>query len=195
MKIVYLLLLHLLWPYGQSQQTLTEADVNLTGLKISKEVIDKYVLNHKNAIIAFAKVSGKKNLVRVKNDNWPDETEYTYNIVKDNSGRIMMIAELPYSESGDWYIEYKHYFDENGKTFAFSESESIFNDEVKGGVVRKMLSKYYDANFRTLSQINSLLDKDGKPLAKNKNSFDFREYKYSIYKNLAECLAGYHIRP
>ena len=72
---------------------------------------------------------------------------------------------MPYSESGDWYIEYRHYFDDNGKTFAFSRLGNIFAD-VKGGLAMEILLKYYDDNFKTINQTYRLTDKDEK---NNKN--------------------------
>jgi len=100
---------------------------------------------------------------------------------------------MPYSESGDWYIECKHYFDANGKAFEFSKRETVFDESVKGGIAMGELFKYYDSNFNMLDQINRLADKNEKPLKRKETEFDFRNYNYSIYKNVNECLQGYNI--
>ena len=105
-----------------------------------------------------------------------------------------MIAQIPYSESGDWYIEYKNYFDNNGKTFCFRKKETVFDDSVKGGVAMEELFNYYDKNFNILSKIEKLTDKDEKTLKRTKTDFGFPEYKYSVCKNLNECLVKYHIQ-
>jgi hypothetical protein len=142
----------------------------------------------------LVKVPGKKALVRVKGDHWPDEIEYTYNILKDHSGNIIFIAQTPYSESGDSNIEYRHYFDEQGKTYAFSGKESIFDDNVKGGVVRQMLLKYFDINSKTINEVYKLMDVNNKELKVNANKVNFSDDVFTIYNNLKDCLVGYNIQ-
>ena len=166
----------------------------LDSLKKKAKEIDQYVYKHQKELLVFAKVPGKSKLVRVIKENWPDATEYTYNILKDSTGHIIMIAQMPYSESGDWYIEYKNYFDNNGKTFCFSKRETVFDDSVKGGIAMEQLFNYYDLNFNLLGKIDKLTDKDEKTIKRKKTDFDFPGYKYSIYKNLHECLVNYQIQ-
>jgi hypothetical protein len=198
MKLLYLFLIAfsiaIIKP-GQSVKPVNKpvADSTLIKLKSKKAAIDNYLDKHPKAITVLVKVPGKENLVRVVGDKWPDEIEYTYNIIKDKAGKIILIAQTPESESGDWDIIYKHYFDENGNTFAFYQSEALFTDQVKGGVAGKELLRYYDPLFKTISQTNQLVDVDHKPLKAKESELDFREYKYSIYKNVKECLAGYGI--
>jgi hypothetical protein len=171
----------------------SQKDSILFRLKNKKAAIDQYITKHNKTLIVFVKVPGKKNLIKVNNGHWPDEIEYTYNILKNSSGKIIFVAQIPYSESGDWDIAYRHYFDEQGNTYAFYKEESIFGD-VKGGVIREILLTYYDEKFKNISQVNSFTDKDYRTIKINKNMFDFRDYNYSIYKNLSDCLAGYNIK-
>jgi hypothetical protein len=170
------------------------ADSTLVNLKAKKAIIDNYLIKHQNATIVLVKVPGKKNLVRVVGDKWPDEIEYTYNIVKNKAGKVILIAQKPESESGDWDITYKHYFDENGNTFAFDRSEALFIDIVKGGVAGKEVQLYYDPLFKIVSQTSQLVDVNHKPLKAKESEFNFRDDQYSIYKNVKECLAGYGIK-
>ncbi|WP_394772307.1 hypothetical protein [Mucilaginibacter sp.] len=200
MKIYCLSLLAIIGLFlsGQKEHAvryrLPQTDSILAKKKSNKEAIDQYISKYTKSVIILVKVPGKENLVPVKNENWPDEVEYTYNIYKNPAGKIIFIAQIPFSESGDWDIEYKHYFDEQGLTFAFSKEESVFDENVKGGVVREILLNYYDETFKNIRQINRLTDKDYKAIKKRKNGYDFREYKYSIFKNLSSCLNGYWIR-
>jgi hypothetical protein len=165
----------------------------ISELKKKKAAIDQYEYKHRNEIMVFVKLEGKKKLIRAKNEDWPDDTEYIYNVLKDTSGRIILTEQIPYSQSGDWYIEYKHYFDDSGNTFAFSKRETLFDESVKGGVAMEELFKYYNKNFKTLFQTSQLTDKDEKPLKRNKNEFNFRDDKYSIYKSINDCLKAYNI--
>lgn len=142
----------------------------------------------------YAKVNGKKNLIKVKNENWPEEPEYCYNVLKNSTGRVIVAAQMPYSQSGDWYIQYRHYFDDNGNLYAFSKTETVFDDSVKGGLAMEILVRYYDRHFNVISQTYRLTDKDEKLLKRKKQEFDFREYHYRIYPNVADCLKAYNIK-
>lgn len=172
---------------------IVQTDSLLTKLKDKKVAVDKS-LKRGAALFVFVKIPGKKTLIKIKNDHWPDEVEYTYNILKNASGKIIFIAQIPYSESGDWDIEYKHYFDEQGKTYAFNKEESIFGDNSDGGVIRDILVNYYDENFTILRHVNYLTDKNYEVIKRNRNNYDFRDYKYTIYKNANDCLMGYNIK-
>ena len=168
-------------------------DADLTVLKKRKETIDQYEYKHRKEMMVFLKLEGKSKLIRAKTQDLPDNAEYIYNVLKDESGRIILIEQIPCSQSGDWYIEWKHYFDTDGNTFCFSNRQSIFNDSVKGGVVVEELVKYYNKEFRLLESKSKLTDKDDKTISRKESEFDFRDYKYSIYKNANECLNAFHI--
>ena len=168
-------------------------DADLTDLKKQKETIDQYAYKHRKEMLVFLKLEGKSKLIRPKTEDLPDNAEYIYNVLKDESGRIILIEQIPCSQSGDWYIEWKHYFDTDGNAFCFSNRQSIFNDSVKGGVVVEELVKYYSKEFRPLESKSKLTDKDDKTISRKVSEFDFRDYKYSIYKNAEECLNAFHI--
>ncbi|HEX3384400.1 MAG TPA: hypothetical protein VHS53_04395 [Mucilaginibacter sp.] len=170
------------------------ADTLLTALRKQTATLNRYEFNHRKNILFLVKLTGKTKLKRVREGDWPDDTEYIYSILKDTTGRIILIEQSPYSQSGDWYVEWKHYFDENGNTFAFSRRESVFDDSVKGGMAIEEFLKYYDANFRIINQSFRLTDKDDKTIKRNKNEFNFRNDKYTIYKNVNDCLLAYHVK-
>ncbi|MFA6087318.1 hypothetical protein [Mucilaginibacter sp.] len=198
MKFPYLFVILLIANLSGKAQSATgkvaTVDSALSSLKSKKAAIDKYVDAHKKQMGVFVKAPNKKALIRVYNEKWPEEIEYTYNIIKDKAGKIIYILQTPFSESGDWDILYEHYFDESGNVFAFFRVESIFDDNVKGGVVRNKLLKYYNKDFKVVKQNNWLTDTNGGIVKANANTFNFRGYNYTIYKNLAECLKGYNIK-
>ncbi|MGZ3822843.1 MAG: hypothetical protein ACXVB6_19770, partial [Mucilaginibacter sp.] len=166
----------------------------LAELKNKKAAIDQYAYKHRKEMAVWVKLTGKKKLIKVNGENWPDGTEYIYNVLKDASGHIMLTEQIPYSESGDWYIECRHYFDDSGKTFAFIKRETVFDESVKGGVAVEELLKYYDVNFTVINQSFRLTDKDDNLLRRDKNEFNFRTDEYAIYKNSIDCLLAYHIK-
>ncbi|MFB9844278.1 calponin homology domain-containing protein [Mucilaginibacter ginsenosidivorans] len=161
-------------------------------LKKRTDSISNYILKHNKRLIIFAKIPNKKNPVRVIGDKWPDDAEYSYNILKDSAGRVIFIAEMPYSESGDWYIEYRHYFDNSGNTVAFKRITNVFDNDVKDGVIYETLTNYYLPNLKLKDKIYTLTSKDGKNI-KNNGHVDVYHYPYHIYKNANECLEAYHI--
>jgi hypothetical protein len=165
----------------------------LKKLKSEKATVDQYITKHGKNLIVLVKIPGKKDLVMVKNDSWPDQIEYTLNLLQNPEGKTIFLARMLDSESGDWMIMYKYYFDVQGNTYAFSEEESIFNDNVKGGMIGEKFLKYYDRDFKIISDYHGLTDMDGKIIIGNRDNFDFHDDKYTIYKNLNECRAVYNI--
>jgi hypothetical protein len=170
------------------------ADSVLTSLKAKKIALDKYIGKHAKEVITLVKLPNKTRLQEIKNDKWPDEIEYSYNILRDPAGKIMMAVISPNSESGDWDVVYKYYFDDKGNTFAFYEDQSIFNDNVKGEVVRTTLLKYYADDFKIISQNTALLNKDWHPIKGKKANYNFFDFQSKIYKTARECLIGYKIQ-
>jgi hypothetical protein len=83
-------------------------DDTYNSLKQKQEAADNYEFKHRKDLIFLIKLEGKKNLVKVKEGDWPDNTEYIYTILRDPAGKILSIEQSPYSQSGDWYIECKH---------------------------------------------------------------------------------------
>src|ERR1700761_6016690 len=128
MKTLLLLFVSLLTYISVSVDDLAE-------IKKEKAEIDQYEFKHRKEMMTLVKLEGKSKLIKPKTEDVPDDAEYVYNVLKGRSGHIILIEQIPYSQSGDWYIEWKHYFDNKGNTFCFSDRQSIFNDNVKGGVV------------------------------------------------------------
>ncbi len=163
-------------------------------LKQRKKAIDTYLNKNSKSLTVLVKVPGKTELVVVKDEQWPDSIQYTYNILRNAKGNIILVAQIPNDEAGDWFITYRHYFNEKGKTFAFSCDQSIFTDQIKGGVLNETTTTFYDENFVTLKTTDAFDNKDARPLKIDKNKFEFPDFKYDVYKSLGDCLAGYRIK-
>lgn len=131
---------------------------HLTEIKKKKVEIDQYEFKHRKEMMVFLKLEGKSKLIKPKTEDLPDNAEYIYNVLKDGSGRIILIEQIPCSQSGDWYVEWKHYFDADGNTFCFSNRQTVFNDSVKGRVVGEELVKYYSTEFKLLESKSRLVD-------------------------------------
>lgn len=173
--------------------TIQTTKTSVPDLQKKKDTIDEYLAAHPKQVITLVKVPGKTRLVRIFGKKWPDEIEDTYNILKDASGKIMLIDERPESESGDWDIEYRHYFDSEGRTFAFCRQESTFDDDGNDTIIRERLVNLYDFNFKKIDAIKGIFDQDYKPLRSKKKNFNFRDFPYHIYKDVKSCLKGLQI--
>lgn len=156
------------------------------------DIIYNYIAKHNNQLILFAKLPGKKVAVKVKNQKWPDEVDDSYNIFKDSTGKVIFIADMPFSESGDWYIEYRHYFDSNGNTIAFERITNVFDSDIKGGLIYETLVNYYSPGLKLRSKEYTLKRKDGKNI-KDSGHVDIYHYPYHIYRNVNDCLKAYNI--
>ncbi len=169
-------------------------DTSLASLKQRKAKYESYEYNHRKNIVFLVKISGKKGLLKVKEGDWPDDTEFIYSLLKDEAGKIILITQSPYSQSGDWYIECKHYFNSKGKTFAFSKKETVFDDRVKGEVAMETFLRFYNDRFDVIEKDYRLTDGDDKLIKRNKNDFDFRDFKEQVYSNVSDCLKAYNIK-
>jgi hypothetical protein len=171
----------------------SETNYLLKSLIREKANTDKLLSDQNNKLIVLVKVPGSNDLVLVKNDKWPETVEYTYNVLKNAAGKIILVAQIPYSESGDWNIQYKYYFDTEGKTFAFERNANFFNSECTDGAAHEVIDKYYDRDFKTLNETYKLTNEKHKALIKAKctSPYDFTDYK--IYKNVNACLADFKI--
>ena len=163
-------------------------------LKAKRAAADKYLKQHDAALLLFAKAPGKEETIKVKNGEWPEEVEVSYNVLRNAKGKIIMIMEIPFSQSGDWSITYTHYFDDAGNTYAYKKETNVF-DDVKGGIIYGTEVNYYDSSFKPLARSKTLQDKFGTKVKDTGhiNMYD-SWYKHSIYKNLKVCLAGYHLK-
>lgn len=194
MKYFYFLLLSVVIMSCNHTKQKPAAYVDLSELKQRRNWIEKYSLGHKNEMAVFAKVAGKTELVKVFDDKWPDDTEYGYNILKDEFGKIIMIYSSPVSESGDWNVEHTHYFDKNENTFLFERKANAFSDCLTDeGVAYETVKKYFDGKFKLMKKTDSLVDKGGKALVKSKCAVKFAIEDATVYPNAGACLKAYHI--
>jgi hypothetical protein len=120
---VFVFLLVFIWsiPYHTYSQA-KNADIQITHrlkiksaqkeyveqLKVQKALIDEKC-KKLSALLVFARLSNPKRLLPIKNGNFPEEAETSFNFLKDNDGHIIYIFESPTSESGDWDISYRSY--------------------------------------------------------------------------------------
>jgi hypothetical protein len=159
-------------------------------LKYQKKEIDTLFIRSTNKLIVFAKITGKEKPVEIKNGDFPENVEVSYNLLKDKSGNTISIKEFPFSESGDWDISYTHYFDKNGKTYAFQRKTNFFNSTCTEGVAVETIIQFYNNNFQLLDKSYNLIDDKNRKLEKDKcqPEYDFDFNTYSTRDKLLELI-------
>lgn len=144
----------------------------------------------------FADTPGCKAPLRIINGQRPDNIQCLYNVLPDSSGKIIWISKILYKDEVDGEFTYTHFFDGDNKTFAFDMRELITAPDklIQGGAVSDFYSKYFDRSFKVIERENYLTNGIYQPIKADKNNFHFPHYKYTIYKNVAECLKGYNLK-
>lgn len=124
---------------------------------------------------AFALVGERLMAVR-DSTGWPDSIDAQVHVRFDGAGRPLRHMELPFSRSGDWKVEYVHYFDEDGRTRVFASDGYYFREEGCGpGVVHDRRRTVYDPSGRIIHTENALLDVKDQPVPREAcgHTYDF----------------------
>src|SRR5258705_3132290 len=100
-----------------------------------------------NNVIVLVKTHGQEDLMKVIDKQWPENIETTFNILQNQSGRIIYVAEFPTSESGDWFVIIKRYFNDGGRIIALEKEFKYFNESCTSGSVISTLIELYDVDF------------------------------------------------
>jgi hypothetical protein len=155
----------------------------LDELKAQKQHIDSMITE--KSIVILAKVEGEKRLVKVEGNKYPPNMEATYNVVKDENGKTVYIAELPFSKNSDWFIAYRSYFDNDGKIFAFQRLNNFLHSECVRGAAMEKSTNYYNRKFKLIDSTYTLTDSQKKPLDRSDCKFPYN-FPYKVFKTVGE---------
>ena len=166
---------------NDSLTTETLKEINpLDVLKQKKIEIDSFVSQNPKNLTILVKRIDRSDLFQIANEIFPEDVETTFNIVKDKAGHIIYACEIPNSESGDWFVALNHYFDKNGKTFAFEKQTNEFNSGC-AEITYETKTEYYNNDFKSIGSDYKLVDKKKKEL--RKKDCDLMDYKYKVVSN------------
>ncbi len=177
---------------SSTSRLLPEPDI-LERLKYQKTIIDTLFNHNKHKLIVFAKLVDKDEPIQIKNGNFPDKVEATFNILKDSLEQIITASEFPYSESGDWNIILTHYFDKDGKTFAFERQTNFFNSICTDGVAYETQTEFYNSDFQLIAKMYKLVDEKNKTLEKDSCQFPY-DYEYKVSADIDKYLQTNRIK-
>lgn len=144
----------------------TQKKINsLEILKQRKIELDSFMVRNLKNCIVLVKLIDQTELLKIVNENWPEteKIKTTFNVYKDNSGKIVSVREFPYSQSGDWYEILTHYFSEDEKTFAFERNMSEFNSEC-GEISYETRIEYFNTEFNSIGNYRKFVDEKGKDM-------------------------------
>ena len=175
-----------------STSRLPEPDL-VQRLVYQKAAIDTLYNHSKEKVIVFAKLVDKDELVPIADENYPENLEASFSMLKDSLGNVITASESPMSQSGDWYIVLTHYFDKNGKTFAFERQTNFFNSVCTEGVAYETKTEYYDDNFDLVSSQYRLVDEKKQSLNKDSCGHAYN-FDYKVSRNASQFLQAKKIK-
>jgi hypothetical protein len=123
--------------------------------------IEAFRKQHKqNQKVFIIRAHGDKlSLEEVPDGTSDDMTEATYYLLYDEQGRLLSHTEIPTSYSGDWYREWTHYFDKDGKTLMFKHYAYHYNSGCT--YLLQVTTRYYfDTQFHMIKRNTVFTDKD-----------------------------------
>jgi hypothetical protein len=162
-------------------------------LQYQKASIDTSFSHNRDNIEVLIKLPDKTDLMSFKDTILPDETERSFNILRDSLRHIVAITESPYSQSGDWFLTLTHYFDNNGQTFAFERQTNFFNSGCTEGVAYETKTEYYNSDFKLIRKEYKLVDEKGRNLNKDSCAFMY-SYGYKVLPSVDKYLQTNRIK-
>src|SRR5690606_31196638 len=107
-------------------------------------------------------------------------------------GRFRYFVEIPFSDSGDWFIAYKSYYNIEGRLIAFQKETNFFNNECTDEVAHEVSLKYYNSQFELIDSVYTLTDSDKNPLKRSSCFFPYN-YPFKIYRTVQILKKGLNI--
>jgi hypothetical protein len=150
--------------YARSKGTEEQEDMLTQQLLLQKLHIDALSVDTLGPARVFTKVPNQEVPLPVKNRNYPKKIEAIYQVCQDSLGRIIYLAESPFSESGDWDIVYRSYFDARGRIFAFERTAGFFNSTCTKGALYETMIKFFDPQGQVMATEQSYQDENGKAI-------------------------------
>ena len=173
---------------GNTSRLLPEPDI-LERLTYQKAEIDTLTSRNKTKIINYIQLS-ESDLPFQIDSIFEDDYYSEFVLYKDSLGKIISISEIPYSRSGDWFLVLTHYFDKEGKTFAFTKQFNTFL--CLNGIGYETTTEFYNSDFQIIAKKYELIDKDNNPISEN-DCFDYN-FEYTIFQNIDKYLKNKKIK-
>jgi len=153
----------------------------LDHLNEQKAQIDSLFRNNSKNIEVYAAVLGEQIPRKILKQDFPENVTKTYNLLRDSTSRLITVSEFPFSQSGDWNIILTHYFDKQGKTFAFERQTNFFNS-MCAEIAFENITEFYSSDFNRIDSIYNLYDQENNELERENCQFPY-DFQYNIVKD------------
>jgi hypothetical protein len=130
-------------------------------LLLAKLHIDALSLDTLAPARVFFKVPNQEMPVPVKNRDYPKKFEAMYQVCQDSAGHIVYLAESPFSETGDWDIVYRSYYDARGRIFAFERTAGFYNSTCTTGPLYENLTRFFNTQGQVVATEQTYTDEKG----------------------------------
>lgn len=157
----------------------------INSVSLQKRQIDQKINN--KTLQVWVRVKNQNKAILVENRRYPKNIDITYNIFKDEKGRMRYAAEMPTSPDNDWFIAYKSYFDTTGNIIAFQRINNFMNSGCVRGAAMESMTKLYDHTFNAIDSTYTLTDTYKKPLEKSACKFPYN-FPFKITKSSKDYL-------
>jgi hypothetical protein len=169
-------------------------DSLLEKLKRNRENAEYYHITHGNDLISIAgldtSIEALDTIQQKNGHKLPHATDYTLDILKNASGRVIYIDRISTTKSPYSLQTYAHYFDERGNTYAFQIKEAMYFGGDKPKLVIDNHVMYYDKYFRIVGETDTAKDTNHQLIILTTEERKKMDFKHKIYKNLARCFTG-----
>lgn len=167
-------------PYSAGNSEIRqEHEARARQLLLQKLHIDALTLDTLAPALVFTKLPGQEVPVPVRNRQYPKHIEAIYQVCRDSEGRIVYLAESPFSQSGDWDIVYRSYYDEQGRIFAFERTAGFFNSACLSGALYQTLVKFFNQQGQVIASEQSFQDQEGRPVKDKPCEFPYN-FPYEV---------------
>jgi hypothetical protein len=189
MKLRYLLLLSIviLFAFSAARQS---ADKKPSSQALYKKKLDDYSFSHRDNFKYFSKTKTSATAFPVTNNHWPEEQVHAYSILPDSTGVVLFAVITDESPEGDYTMDFKYYFDREGKTVAFERINRFYHSVcLNSDALYESRIFYYDKKSRLAGKEFSLTTPEGKPMDSLRCDFPY-SFPYSIYHSWQEFKIG-----
>jgi hypothetical protein len=155
---------------------------------LRKQAVDTLLAHGRGHVSHYGRLADGDAVVPLGSDDLPVGMTTTYQVLRDGADHVVLVIESPVSESGDWSIAVAHYFDAQGRTYAFERRAAFFNSLCTDGLAHERSTRYYDHDGRELGSRHDLHDAAGHPLKREDCEFPY-DFPYTMYPSLAELAA------
>ena len=178
---------------GREPETRKEHEEQARQLLLQKLHIDALTLDTITPALVFIKVPDQDAPVQVKNREYPKTLEAIYQVCRDSEGRIVYLAESPFSQSGEWDIVYRSYYDEQGRIFAFERTAGFFNSACTSGALYQTLVKFFNQQGQVIATEQTFQDQEGKPIQDKPCDFPY-DFPYEVVTDVNTYCRKLHLR-